>query len=406
MSGRAQFKRWVVPVALGLLLLAGLIIRLVLLDVPGHYGDSVVMTRWAEAMARYGPTHFYEHDGAVYPALLYLYWPLGVLFDGAQLAKVIKGVSIPFDLALGVLVYFVARRMVGDIRALIAPAIYLLNPSVLLAGPVWGQVDAAGTLAYMGALLAGVGRRWGTAGALGALAILIKPQFGLVVLPIGILALFAWRETRRLAPIVDSVVGGLLVYVAVALPLRLDPVSFVNRAAGVAIDKPVTSANAPNLWGVVVGYGIVDAPYAVAGGVLLLIGLAASLLPLRHRRDLPTVLAVGLFLVLAFYILPTRIHERYLFPAIALLAPLAATSWRVLVATLLMTAVFTLTLLYALVTTTSFTLAQPIRDVLVTRTAVIWIAMTLMATSVTLVVLLLRPSLRPTLRPTLPEPSG
>jgi dolichyl-phosphate-mannose-protein mannosyltransferase len=394
-SGLAQFRRWVVPVALGLLLLAGLIIRLALLDVPGHYGDSVVMTRWAEAMAQYGPWHFYEHDGAVYPALLYVYWPLGVLFDGAQLAKVIKGVSIPFDLALGVVVYVVARRMIGSIRALIAPAIYLLNPSVLLAGPVWGQVDAAGTLAYLLALLAVVGRRWGTAGALGSLAILIKPQFGLVVLPIGILAVIAWRETGKLAPIVDSVLGGILVYAAVALPLRLDPISFVSRAAGVAIDKPVTSAYAPNLWSVLVGYGIQDAPYALIGVGLLLLGLAASLVPLRYRRDLPTVLAVGLFMVLAFYILPTRIHERYLFPAIALLAPFAATSWRVLVATLVMSAVFTLTLLYALATTTSFALPKPIEDVLLTRTAVIWIAMTLMATSATLVVLLLRPGIRP-----------
>lgn len=379
------------PLGLGLLLLVGLAVRLALLDVPGHYGDSVVMSRWAEHMAEFGPWRFYQHDGAVYPALLYAFWPLGVLLDGADLARAIKGLSIPFDLALGVVVYLAARQMVGSIRALIAPAVYLLNPAVLLAGPVWGQVDAAGALAYLGALLAVAGRRFRAAGALGALAMLIKPQFGLVALPIGFLAVIAWRTTGRYAPIVNGLLGAIVMYLLVAIPLRLDPITHVGRALSIAGDKPWTSVNAPNLWGVLVGYGISDAPYVVIGAGLLLLGLVAALLPLRRRQDLPIVLAVGLFVVFAFYLLPTRVHERYLFPAIALLAPLAATSWRVLAATLLVTAAFALTLLYGLVDTTPFSLPAPMEDLLLSRTAVVWIGMTLIATAATLVLLLLRP---------------
>jgi Gpi18-like mannosyltransferase len=375
---------------LGLLLVAGLIIRLAVLDAPGHYGDSVVMTRWAENMAAYGPWGFYQHDGAVYPALLYAYWPLGVLLDGTDLARAIKGVSIPFDLALGVVVFFAGRQMVGSVRALIAPAVYLLNPAVLLAGPVWGQVDAAGTLAYLGALLAVAAGRFGWAGALTALAMLLKPQFGLVALPVGIVAFIAWREAHRKAPLVRALVGAVVMYLVVAVPLRLDPVTFLGRAISIAGDKPITSANAPNLWGVLVGYKVPDAPYALIGGSLLLIGLGASLLPLRRRHDLPTILAVGLFLILAFYLLPTRIHERYLFPAMAVLAPLAASSWRVLAASLLLSAAFALTMLYALVTTTAFTIPPPLRNMLVTRTSEVWIGLTMLATAATLVLLLMR----------------
>jgi dolichyl-phosphate-mannose-protein mannosyltransferase len=384
-----RFRRWVGPIGLGLLLLVGLVIRLVVLGAPGHYGDSVVQTRWAEHMATYGPWSFYQHDGAVYPALLYAYWPLGVLFDGASLARAVKGLSIPFDLALGVVVYYAARQMVGSIRALVAPAFYLLNPAVLLAGPVWGQIDAAGTLAYLAALLAVARGRFGLAGALTALAMLIKPQFGLAALPVGALAVIAWRAMGKVAPIVNALVGGVVVYLVVGIPLRLDPITFVGRAASIAVDKPMTSLNAPNVWGVLVGYSIPDAPYALIGGVLLLIGLLVSLLPLRRRQDLPTILAVGLFLVFAFYLLPTRVHERYLFPAMALLAPLAAANWRVLVAALLVTVGFTLTLLYALVTTTPFTIPAPLHDLLVTRTTVVWIGLALMATAAALVPLLL-----------------
>ena len=377
---------------LGVLLLVGLAIRLAVLGAPGHYGDSVVQTRWAENMAAFGPWGFYQHDGAVYPALLYAYWPLGVLFDGADLARAIKGLSIPFDLAVGVVVYLAARQMVGSVRALIAPAMYLLNPAVLLAGPVWGQIDAAGTLAYLGALVAVAGGRFRLAGALTALAMLIKPQFGLAALPVGVLALIAWRTTGRYTPILNALAGGVVTYLVVAIPLRLDPISFVDRAISIATDRPMTSADAPNVWGVLVGYSIPDAPYALVGGALLLVGLLASLLPLLRRQDLPTILAVGLFLAFALYLLPTRVHERYLFPAMALLAPLAASSWRVLVVALLVTAAFTLTLLYALVTTTPFSIPAPLTDLLVTRTTVVWIGLTLMATAATLVpLLLLRP---------------
>lgn len=372
-----------------MLLLAGLGVRLVALNLPGHPGDSIVMSRWAEHMAEFGPWGFYQHDGAVYPALLYAYWPLGVLFNGHDLARAIKGLSIPFDLALGILVYFGARQIVGSLRALIAPAVYLLNPAVLLAGPVWGQVDAVGTLAYLGALLAAASGRFRIAGALTMLATLIKPQFGLVALPVGVLTVIAWRAAGKAAPIINAFLGGVIMYLVVAIPLRMDPISYIGRALSVASDKPWTSANAPNIWGVLIGYKIPDAPYVLIGGGLFLGGLYAALLPLRWRRDLSIVLAVGLFVVFAFYFLPTRVHERYLFPAMALLAALAATNWRVLLTTLVFAAAFALTIIYGLVSTTPFTIRPDLEAILLSRTAVVWIGLTLMATAATIVVLLL-----------------
>ena len=52
-------------VALVALLIAGLAIRLAVLDSTGHYGDSFVNGRWADNMATYGPWNFYRHDGAL-----------------------------------------------------------------------------------------------------------------------------------------------------------------------------------------------------------------------------------------------------------------------------------------------------------------------------------------------------
>jgi dolichyl-phosphate-mannose-protein mannosyltransferase len=376
------------------LLAAGLAIRLAVLGAKGHPGDAIVIGRWTDNMAEFGPWHFYEHDAALYPALLYAYWPIGVFLNGADQARAIKGLSIPFDLGVAVVLFLAARGLVGRARALIAPALYLFNPAVVLAGPVWGQVDAAGTLAYLIALLALAGGRFGFAGALAVVALMIKPQFGLVLLPVVTVAVIRWRSTHTRTPVVRTALGGAATYLLLALPLRLDPISYLGRVIGAGSFKEVSSANAANIWGLLQGYKIPDGGLVYVGGVLLLLGLAAALLPLRRRADLATILAAGLFVVFAFYFLPTRVHERYLFPAMAVLAPMAAANWRVLVAYLLLTAGFAASMLYALVDTTPFTSWPWLDDLVTLPVARIWISLTLIATAATLVLLLLVPRAR------------
>ena len=397
---RTDRVRTLLPlVALVALLVAGLAIRLAVLDSTGHYGDAFVNGRWADNMATFGPWNFYRYDGALYPALLYAYWPIGVLLDGAAQARAVKGLSIPFDLAIGVVAYLAARRMVGPVRALVAPAIYLFNPAVLLAGPVWGQVDAAGTLAYLLALLALAGRRFALAGAFSVVALLIKPQFGLVLLPVAVVAVLDWRATHDRSPVFRAVLGGAAAYLVVALPLRMDPISYLGLVIDAGGFKKVSSANAANIWGLFQGYKIPDGGLVYVGGVLLLLGLTAALLPLLRRQDLPTILAVGAFVIFAFYLLPTRVHERYLFPAMAVLAPLAAANWRVLVAYLVLTAGFAASMLYALVDTTRFTFWPWLVDLVQLPVARIWISLTLITVAVTLVFLLVQPGIRTRPRP-------
>jgi hypothetical protein len=190
--------------------------------------------------------------------------------------------------------------------------------------------------------------------------------------------------------LIRGFIGGLLAYLALALPLRLDPISFIGQIIGAGSFKEMSSANAANFWGLVHGYKIPDGALVYVGGVMLLIGLVAALQPLRRRVDLRTVLAVGLFVVFAFYFLPTRVHERYLFPAIAVLAPLAAANWRVLGASLLLTAAFAASMLYALIDTTPFTFTPWLDDLVTAPDARIYISLTMIATAATLVLLLLR----------------
>ena len=72
-------------------------------------------------------------------------------------------------------------------------------------------------------------------------------------------------------------------------------------------------------------------PAVLVGAALFLIAAAVVLWIVARRPDRLTMLTALAVLALAFFVLPTRVHERYLFPLAALGAMLAAVSlrWRV-----------------------------------------------------------------------------
>src|SRR5919106_1773428 len=102
------WRGWVV--ALATMLVAAVVTRVLALEVPGHFGDVRVMAGWAERMAEHGSIAFYEGGGSVYPALLYLLWPLGLALDGDALMTAIKALSIPFDVGIGLVLFVVLAR--------------------------------------------------------------------------------------------------------------------------------------------------------------------------------------------------------------------------------------------------------------------------------------------------------
>jgi Gpi18-like mannosyltransferase len=381
-----QRRAWAV---LGGLLVAGLALRLLVLPMPGHGGDLSVMSRWAENLAAWGPFLFYQHDTAIYPALLPFLWPLGVLLDGEGLSYAIKGISIPFDLALGVLLYAVVAHRTDQGRGLLAGGLYLLNPAAIIGGPLWGQVDSAGTLFYLAALVALAAGQFAGSGALTALAGLSKPQFGLVALPLAVVTLQRWRQGHGPRPLVLAAVGGGVTALAICLVFGLSPFRWLELLQDAAERHPETSLGAFNIWALLVGFKVPDEPYVAIGGLLLVAGIIGSLLPLRRGSDLATLLAVGLFLAFAFYFLPTRVHERYLFPALALAAPFAAVDRPSLAAYIAMSVGFGASLLRVLVETTSFRTYAEL-DALLTSDIMVWvIALTLFGSALTLVRLIL-----------------
>jgi Gpi18-like mannosyltransferase len=375
-------------VIIGALLVGALVVRVLALPIDGHDGDVTVMARWAERMVEVGPISFYEGSGSIYPALLYPLWLLGALLDGDALDLAIKAQSIPWDLAIGALLYLVLDRRFGAVAATIGASLYLFNPGVIMAGPAWGQVDAAGTLFVLAAAVAGAHRSFVLGGALAVVAMLMKPQFGIAVVAIGVAALWvAWRD-RRWQPPFDAIAGGAVAYGVIAIPLALSPFDYLGLLGETAARHPVTSLYAFNPWALVAPFDSPDEPYVAIGLGLLVVGLIGSLVPIRRGSTLAAVLAVSALLALSLYFLPTRVHERYLFPVLALLVPFAAVHLRLIVPYVVLSVVYALTLVYTLVVIAG--LDVPLANLLVSDASLWVLALTLMGSALWFVVELLR----------------
>ncbi|HYK94837.1 MAG TPA: hypothetical protein VE011_03075 [Candidatus Dormibacteraeota bacterium] len=332
-----------------LLVLAALI-RFAGLFGPGHYGDLTAFVQWAEGMARYGLGGYYANGGdANYPPMLYLLWPLGVFLDRPDLMVAIRTLSIPFDLGLGALLFWVVRSHAGRERAgTLAAAFYLLNPAVILTGPMWGQIDGMGALPMVASIVVAARGRFAWAAVLAVLAGLVKPQFGVAAFVLLGLAGFWLRSPDGPRRLLLVAFAALLTFAVVLLPLGLGPAGYLEVMSKTFTQYKVESGFAFNPWGAVFGFNHSDAGWFFLGTTLEIAAIAGSLWLLRWRRDLIGLLAVGSLIALTLYFVPTRAHERYLYGAIALLAPLAVLEPSIRRPFFALSAMFFLTLAYVL----------------------------------------------------------
>ena len=335
--------------AIAALIAIGVALRLLVLRSPGFPSDVGTFQAWAEHMVQVGPGAFYAPDyfSDYPPAYLYVLWFLGAVFDGELLRLAVKAASIPADAAIAIGAAMLAWRHAGRGSATLAAGLWSLSPAAIFAGPFWGQIDAVGALPLFAALVAAGRGRWATAGALAALAAMVKPQFGIGAIVIGAAVLIQLIQSRRWQPLLRVAVAGVATALALGVPFRAGPAELIDLVKKAAETYPYTSLFAFNVWSIVGDFWQPDDAFVGIGVLLFVVGVLGSCVPLWRRRDTATFLAAGTLAACAFYFLPTRAHERYLFPAFVLLLPLAAVRARLLWPFIVLSLGFLLTLYFA-----------------------------------------------------------
>ncbi len=284
------------------------------------------------------------------------------------------------------------RARAGERAGLVAAALFLFVPLTWYDSAIWGQMDAIGTGILLAALLFLV-RGWSEAATVAAvLAILTKPQYAIVLAVLGPVLLrrhllrigsgpvpsfsrgsrlaalddgFRGLLTRRQGPerLASSALAGLATAALLLAPFDIWRLAsgtvtglplvdhlrgYVALVSGLADARNVLTANAFNLWALVGPTPLFHElsrtflwtydTLAVAGGVpavaigsgLLVLAAIVVAAVLLVRDDRTAILLGFTVVALAFFALPTRVHERYQYPALVTAVLFAATSvrWR------------------------------------------------------------------------------
>ncbi len=355
----------VVP-TLGILLVAGLALRLALSPIGGFETDQIAMQIWAGRLVTHPVASFYSEGFADHlPGDLWILWLLGRIYhlvspDSTQPLPVVMLKTIPAlaDTAAAGLLYLISRRFAGPAAGLLAAALLVFSPGPIFLAGIWGQWDALSSAVALLALWFYLRDRpeW----ALPALtyAALVKPPLAALI-PFFLLAtlrryilpltplgarlapeserLESPRQTARRAAI--AIGASILVVLVVLLPfdVGVPPMptewSIFERFRFALDVYPLTTVNTFTIWWPLADNWQPDNQTFLGiayqrWGTLLMVSAYAVILWRFWRwqgRDAARSLVWAcLATPLALFVLPTRGHERYLYPAVMIAALVAA----------------------------------------------------------------------------------
>jgi Gpi18-like mannosyltransferase len=278
---------------------------------------------WAYRLGDLGFEKFYSD--AVWtqytPGYLYYLWFIGKL--GLVNELMIKVPIIIADMAAAILMWKVISKT-NQRLANAAFFLYVLNPIAILDGSIWGQIDGLLSLFMFYSIYLLVEKRsgWVSWGAM-AIALLLKPQ-AVAILPVLALVTIAREGWKRM------MVGGL--FAAFIVILGFMPFYPHNTLSGMSdlIHKmgqsyPYTSLYAMNIW-TYVGTWVEDSKlymgitYFAWGSILMATGYLLMILRyLKYFKNGKTIYLICGLACMLFYLFPTRVHERYMFPALIFL---------------------------------------------------------------------------------------
>jgi hypothetical protein len=349
---------WSVRTRLALILLAGLALRLALMPFGSFRSDADAQRAWATRLVTKPLDHFYAVNVPPdhLPGDMWLLYGLGQLyrwlaggarFDERGFLLLLKLVPCLADVGVGLALFLLANALASPRAGLWAAAVYECSPASLFLSAIWGQWDALSTMLALLALWATVARRPAWALPLLAYAACVKPVFG-ALLPLLLLAGWFERDpTRsRRAKWRSLVVGALAAWgllLALCLPFGVGVPPFdattslrARLAWAWESNGSRVSYNAFNLWRTPLLRGhALDSELGWFGwsletwGQLLTLAVYLVILGVYARdRTRRGLLWAALATMLTLAMLPTRSHERYPLPAVALALLLAALDGR------------------------------------------------------------------------------
>jgi len=321
------------------------ILRILFTLAPSYDVDMTGYLAWSRHLADLGPRDFYATFHVVYaPAYQYLLWLTGEFASLTQMgaASHVQFIKLWAVLADAVGASLLMRLGLGMDRPRAGFALamlYFMNPAVLFDSSVWGQFDGIPAMLLMLVLLLFLEKKPVAAALIFLLSVLTKPQSGLltpIVLAAFLHALFGLKWKKWLRTIGLALAAGTGMYLAIILPFYtptslsgripkwLDPFWWLFDLYLRSIkDYPYGTANAFNLWFPLGGQTVADStpvlglPMSTWGFLLTAAGFSlAGWLLLRKPHHPGSLFFASWIALFSAFLFMTKMHERYLVPAL------------------------------------------------------------------------------------------
>jgi dolichyl-phosphate-mannose--protein O-mannosyl transferase/Gpi18-like mannosyltransferase len=378
-SASAVLRLW-------LLLAAGFVIRLFFMGNEGFRNDVASFEAWAITLAShpfsqfYGSTSFADYP----PGYFYILWIVGHVYAALAphgnldlLKYLVKLPAVLMDIVDGALLYAIVRRFTSERWALGVAALFILNPAIIFISAAWGQVDSISAGLALLALylllradeapMARIVPGWIAL----AYSLLIKPQAAILV-PLFIAFAFVAPERRRqrLAATAAGIGAAIVFALLVALPFHptANPLAaFSWLYSKYEFGKNVyayNTVNAFNLWSVksafwqqdaqpisvgIFGLKLMSLPQYVWGMLLVLAATILVIVRYVQSRTQQALIESAALLALAFYMLATRMHERYIYDGLLFTMAAIPFGMRYLWSSVIFSVTLFVNLLYSLI---------------------------------------------------------
>lgn len=298
-------------------------IRLVFALFPSFQVDMGAWLAWSSRLAELGPKNFYSDITWTQYTPGFLYWLLVVGKIGWINPLAIKIPVIVADMVTGYLIWKVVSK--SNVRiANFLFIFYVLSPVAIFDGSIWGQIDGLLALAMFGSSYLLLEKKspyasWAMAG----IALLIKPQ-AIAILPL--LLGLTWVRFGLKTMMKSGLVATLVVVLGFYPFYPDNPLGgMLNLIQKMGVSYPYTSLFAFNMWTFVGMWkldNIVWLGLSYFSWGTLMMGIMFALIFIRYRsyfkkdKEAYLMFALSCFI---FFLFPTRVHERYLFPMFAYL---------------------------------------------------------------------------------------
>jgi len=339
------------------LVLLALVIRLVL--VPFSYHSDLNNNEiWGIYAAEFGLRGFYDwlnfgnYARPDYPPLAMvlflgmryfwqmvfdlLWWinvhvsifPSGVMtwFDEVGFRAMLKLPGITADLGVGLLIYRWARKHMNIAKAKAVAGVYLFNPAVIYLSASWGQLDSVVSFFAIWALLSLVEKRYVSALWQIFISVMVKATYVPIGLVFLLISLRAKMGLKKAAVLGIFFVLGLYVvgyfftdsnYIMWLVNM------YWRKIIPGAVTLPFINLNAFNFWGLLLGLDRLPDNFEVIFGLTLnkfawAMGFGFIFLVTYWYWRGANLFFYILMLFYSIFMFFPRVHERYLFPVIAI----------------------------------------------------------------------------------------